>query len=89
MLSDVMKNYCVRKEFDCADYFETPPFKKTFQEIRHGIQSGKLIALTGIVGCGKTRMLNHIQETLKQEKKILVCQSLSVETQKGVHRVAV
>ena len=79
MLSDVMKHYCIRKEFDRAEYFETPPFKQTFQEIKHGIQNGKLIALTGVVGCGKTCMLKHIQDTLKQEKKILVCQSLSVE----------
>ena len=79
MLSDVMKKYEISKEFDRADYFETPSFKHTLQEIKHGIQSGKLIALTGIVGCGKTRMLNHIQNLLKQEKKIIVCQSLSVE----------
>ncbi len=79
MLSDVMAHYGIAKEFDRAAFFETEDFKDILKEVRHNIQNGSLIALTGIVGSGKTSMLNHIHEILRQEKKVLVCQSLSVE----------
>jgi type II secretory pathway predicted ATPase ExeA len=37
------------------------------------------VALTGIVGCGKTTTLIAIKEELARDKEILVSKSLSVE----------
>ena len=79
MLTEVMKHFGITKEFDRADFFETEEYRNMFQEVLHSIQNGRLVALTGMVGCGKTRVLRHIHENLKKEKKVLVCQSLSVE----------
>ncbi len=79
MLSDVMAHYGMNKEFDQAPFYETDEFKHILHEVRHCIEHGRLIALTGSVGSGKTRMLRHIQEALKKEKNVLVSQSLSVE----------
>ena len=49
------------------------------KELSHEIRAGKLVTLSGIVGCGKTTMLRRIQDTLAQDKEILVSKSLSVE----------
>jgi len=49
------------------------------KELSHEIRAGKLVTLSGIVGCGKTTMLRRIQETLAQDKEILVSKSLWVE----------
>jgi Ni2+-binding GTPase involved in maturation of urease and hydrogenase len=40
------------------------------------------VALSGIVGSGKTTTLRRIQETLIQEKEILVAKSLAIEKSK-------
>ncbi|WOG30332.1 AAA family ATPase [Endozoicomonas sp. 8E] len=56
-----------------------PEYPHTLKEIRHHIKHGCLIALAGIVGCGKTRVLRHVHSLLSKEKDILVSQSLSVE----------
>lgn len=78
-MSEVMAYYGLRKEFRNVGYFETEHHRKLFQEIKTAIALGKLIALTGIVGCGKTTVLRRMQETLAQEKEILVSKSLSVD----------
>ena len=48
-------------------------------ELKLEIKAGKLVALSGIVGCGKTTMLRRIQEALFQDKEILASKSLSLE----------
>lgn len=46
--------------------------KQLFKDIKAAIYFGKLVALTGIVGCGKTVTLQRLQEILEKEGKILV-----------------
>lgn len=50
-----------------------------FKDIKSAIYAGKLIALTGVNGCGKTVTLRRLQESLVQEGRILVSKSLSVD----------
>ena len=38
-----------------------------------------LVALSGIIGSGKSTMLRRIQEALSQDKEILASKSLSLE----------
>jgi type II secretory pathway predicted ATPase ExeA len=57
MLSDVMKHFQLVKEFRNVGYFETAHHKEIFQEIKTAIRQGKLIAVSGIVGSGKTTTL--------------------------------
>lgn len=79
MLSDVMKNFQLVREFRNVGYFETDHHKQIFQELRMAIRQGKLIAVSGIVGSGKTTTLRKIRDTLSGEKEIIVAKSLSVE----------
>lgn len=79
MLSDVMKNFQLVKEFRNVGYFETDHHKQIFQELRMAIRQGKLIAVSGIVGSGKTTTLRKIRDTLSEENEIIVAKSLSVE----------
>lgn len=79
MLSEVRQFYGLVKEFRRAGYYETEHLRCLFKEIEAAINSGKLIAVTGVVGCGKTVTLRRLQATLRQEGQILVSQSLSLD----------
>jgi type II secretory pathway predicted ATPase ExeA len=79
MWSDVRSYYGFAKDFAQAGYFETEQSQQIVKELSYEIKSGKLITLSGIVGCGKTTMLRRIQEMLARDKDILVAKSLSVE----------
>jgi type II secretory pathway predicted ATPase ExeA len=79
MLSDVMSHFKLVKEFRNVGYFETDHHKQIVQELKMAIQQGKLIAVAGIVGCGKTTTLKKIRDTLVKEGEIIVAKSLSVE----------
>jgi type II secretory pathway predicted ATPase ExeA len=82
MLSDVKEYYGLARDFGQSGYFETDQSQRTFRELRLAIKEGKLVALSGIVGSGKTTTLRRIQDTLIQEKEILVAKSLAIEKSK-------
>jgi type II secretory pathway predicted ATPase ExeA len=79
MLSDVRNYYGLMKDFEQVGYYETGQSQQIVKELSHEIRAGKLVTLSGIVGSGKTTMLRRIQETLAQDKEILVSKSLSVD----------
>lgn len=76
---DCMKHYGLNKEFDKADYLEMPDYQKVLANIPHAIKSGGLIAITGIVGIGKTVALRRLQLTLRAEKQIVVSKSFATD----------
>ena len=49
------------------------------RELKLEIKTSKLLALSGIVGCGKTNILRRIREALFQDTEILTSKSLSLE----------
>ena len=79
MLSDVRNYYGLARDFGQAGYFETEHSEQIVSELKLEIKAGKLVALSGIVDCGKTTMLRRIQEALSQDKEILASKSLSLE----------
>ncbi len=79
MLNDVMKHFDIVKEFRQAEYFETEHLKKMKADIKFSIQKGKIIAVSGIVGCGKTTVLKNFQTTLEKDGEVIVSQSLSID----------
>jgi type II secretory pathway predicted ATPase ExeA len=79
MLTEVMEHFGLVKEFRKAGYYETEHQKQMFKEIKAAIHSGKLVAITGIIGCGKTTTLRRLFDVLDKEGKILVSKSLSVD----------
>jgi type II secretory pathway predicted ATPase ExeA len=79
MLTEVMEYFGLVKEFPKAGYYETDYQKQMFKDIKAAIYSGKLVALSGIIGCGKTTTLRRLFEVLDKEGKVLVSKSLSVD----------
>ncbi len=79
MLIEVRQNYGLVKEFSRAGYYETEHLQRLFKEVEAAIHVGKMIAITGVIGCGKTMTLRRLQAALRQEGKIWVSQSLSVD----------
>lgn len=75
MLSDVMEFYGLTRDFERVGYFETDHHKQIFKEIKSAIEQGKLIVLSGIVGCGKTTAIQAIKRELERENKVLVAKS--------------
>ena len=71
-----MKHYGITKEFDKADYFETQHYQSMLANIQHAIKGGGLIALTGMVGSGKTVTLRRLQQTLQDSNKIIFAKHL-------------
>jgi type II secretory pathway predicted ATPase ExeA len=79
MLHDVMDHYGLHRDFRHAGFFETEQYQLLFTELKTAIRQGQLVAVSGIVGCGKTTLLQRIQEELAREKDILVARSLAVD----------
>ncbi len=79
MLSDVMEHFSLTRDFRGVGYFETENHKQIFKELKVAIKQGQMIALSGIVGSGKTTTLKAIRQELAKEKEVLVSKSLSVE----------
>ncbi len=79
MLSDVMDFYSLTRDFQGVGYFETEHHQQIFKELKAAIKQGQMVALSGIVGCGKTTTLKAIRQELIKEKEVLVSKSLSVE----------
>lgn len=79
MYGEMMAYYGLTKDLDKADFFETETFQKTLVSLKTAINSGGIIALTGIVGSGKTTALRKIQQAIRSEGKVLVAKSLSTD----------
>lgn len=78
-----MQYYGLTKDLNKADYFETEAFKKTLISLETAIFSGGIIALTGIVGIGKTTALRRMQNSLQSSNKVIVSKALATDK----HRV--
>jgi type II secretory pathway predicted ATPase ExeA len=74
-----MKHFGLTRGLPRAGYFETAQQRRVFDDIKIAIRGGQLLALVGLVGCGKTTTLHRLTEALKDEREILVSQSLAVD----------
>jgi type II secretory pathway predicted ATPase ExeA len=70
MLSDVMAYFNLRQSFDQVDYFDTESHQQLMRELKLAIHQGGLIAMTGVVGAGKTTTLRQLQAELKRDKEV-------------------
>jgi type II secretory pathway predicted ATPase ExeA len=76
MLSDVMEHFGLRKSLRHVDAFETEHHTQLLKDLKAAIHEGGIVALTGVVGTGKTWLLWRIQDQLRQEGQIEVSESL-------------
>lgn len=79
MYGEMMQYYGLNKDLDKADYFETEAFQKILLSLETAVFSGGIIALTGIVGIGKTTALRRMQQSLIKENKIVVSKALATD----------
>jgi type II secretory pathway predicted ATPase ExeA len=79
MLSEVKAYFGLTRAFRRAGYFETEHHRKLVQEIKSAVEEGQLIALAGMVGCGKTTTLHRIQQALRDDGHFLVSRALAVD----------
>jgi type II secretory pathway predicted ATPase ExeA len=79
MRVDVMEHYSLGKPLDHVGYYETAHHKQLLKDIKGAIWEGKLIAVCGVVGSGKTVLLRRLTKALKEEKKIIVSKSVAVD----------
>jgi len=82
MLTEVMQYYdLVRPPIDVG-FFETEHHIQVNRDIRAAIASGRLIALTAIIGSGKTVLSRRLRAELEREKKVIVSRSLAIDKAK-------
>jgi type II secretory pathway predicted ATPase ExeA len=82
MLTEVMRHYgLVRPPVD-AGFFETEHHTQVARDIRAAIVGGRLIALTAIIGSGKTMLSRRLRADLEREGRVIVSRALSVDKAK-------
>jgi len=82
MLSDVMEHFGLSKSFKRAEGFETDHHRQMLKDLKIAIYDGGIIALTGIVGSGKSVLLNRLQAQLREEGDLAVSDSLTFSVQR-------
>lgn len=79
MQDEILEHFGLTIPLDKVGYYETDRHKELFKDIRNAIVDGKLIALCGLIGSGKTVTLKRLQTILEDDKKVTVSRSLSIE----------
>jgi type II secretory pathway predicted ATPase ExeA len=82
MLSGVMEHFGLSKSFAQAEGFETDHHRQLLKDLKIAIYEGGIIALTGIVGSGKTVLLGRLQDQLRDEGQLEVSDSLTFTVQR-------
>lgn len=79
MRVEVMQYYGLTQALSQAGYHETEHHQQIIKDIKGAIMHGRLIAVCGVVGSGKTVTLRRLQQILKEENRVTVAKSISVE----------
>src|SRR4051794_41817161 len=78
MLTEVMRFYGLARPPVDAGFFETEHHAQVSRDIRAAIMGGRLIALTAIIGSGKTVLSRRLRADLEREGRVTGSRSLSV-----------
>lgn len=79
MLTEVMQHYGLARPPVDAGFFETEHHAQVARDIQAAITRGGLIALTAIIGAGKTVLARRLRAALEREDKVIVSRSLSLD----------
>lgn len=82
MLTEVMRYYRLARPPIDAPFFETEHHTQISRDIRAAITGGRLIAVTAVIGSGKTILSRRVRADLESEGKVIVSRSLSVDKAK-------
>jgi type II secretory pathway predicted ATPase ExeA len=76
MRVDVMQHYGFTQPLSHAGSDETSHHRQRMMDIKSAILEGRLIALCGVIGSGKTVTLRRLQQQLRDDNRVLVSKSL-------------
>ena len=82
MLTEVMRFYGLARPPVDAGFFETEHHAQVSRDIRAAIMGGRLIALTAVIGSGKTVLSRRLRAELEREGRVIVSRSLSIDKAK-------
>ena len=74
-----MRHFRIVTDWVDAGYFETDSLRQLRDDVVAAIRAGRLVAICGPVGSGKTMMMNRQQNDIRADKDIIVARSLSVD----------
>jgi type II secretory pathway predicted ATPase ExeA len=79
MRVEVMQHFGLTVPFERAGYYDSAHHQALVEKIRGAITEGRLIAICGVIGSGKTALLHRLQQLLEEDGKITVSRSLAIE----------
>jgi type II secretory pathway predicted ATPase ExeA len=79
LTADIMHHFGIEKDWEAVGFFETEQHKQLAANVRNAILAGRLVAITGPTGVGKTLSLNRLQSEIAADRKLIVARSLSIE----------
>ena len=79
MRDEVMQHFGLTVPFEQAGYYESAHHRALIEQIQGAITAGRLIAVCGAIGSGKTVLLQRLRQILKDEDKISVSTSFALE----------
>jgi type II secretory pathway predicted ATPase ExeA len=85
LASDVQAHFGLRQPFDSAGKFETfdsDHQRQIIAEVCSLVPTGRLIAISGLSGAGKTHLSRRIQAALVEEGRVLVSKAYTVDKTK-------
>ncbi len=82
MNREVMTYFGFKKELDRLGYFQTDEQIQLFEELNHVVRQGRLIALSGMVGSGKTTTIQSLIQHLRKGKEVVVSSSMAVDKER-------
>lgn len=82
MLTEVMQFYGLARPPVDVGFFETEHHTQVSRDIRAAIAGGRLIALTAVIGSGKTVLSRRLRADLEREGRVIVSRSLSIDKAK-------
>ena len=60
MRTEVMEYYQLTRALRGAGYYETAHHRQLLRDVKQAVYDGSLVALTGVVGAGKTTTLRRL-----------------------------
>lgn len=83
MIFDAFDYYGIEKDLSEAGFYKTETMKDMQQKIKDYVSNyGKIIAISGSVGSGKTSFINQIMRDIKTENKCIVSYSYSSDRER-------
>ena len=79
LTAKIRRQFQIAKDWSQAGYYETARSKEISADVRAAIMAGRLIALSGPVGVGKTMLIKQLQARIITDKKVIFARSLSID----------